>query len=227
KVNSLPWNGYTEKAVLCTSINADEQGDTYKVKFTFAVEDATWQFVGAVKHNDLKMPVSHHPTNPDYNFDIYQAAKRFDVYEFVDFTPLGFDLNVVFANLSGTAMDFPTLSETEIKAGGDTIIITLYNDTWVAAGATFDAVRQDILDGLVSNKSEANGWNAELAIPRTLSVSSVVRTSSTVVTITTTANALYEITESEIISCTIPASALVTTSSDMIPANKAFTIGGG
>ena len=88
------------------------------------------------------------------------------------------------ATVTGTAT--ATITEADVVAGGKTIIITLTGDTWVAAGATFDAQRQAILDGVVSAQSEADGWNNVVSAHEP--VTSVVRTSNTVVTITLTAH---------------------------------------
>ena len=82
--------------------------------------------------------------------------------------------------LSGTAT--ASITEADLTAGGKTIILTLTNDTWAAAGALFDAQRQPILDGIVSAQSEAAGWNA--VVSPNEPVTSVVRASDTVVTIT-------------------------------------------
>jgi len=84
------------------------------------------------------------------------------------------------ATLSGSAT--ASITETDINDGGKQIILELTNDTWVAAGTAFDAIRQDILNGLVSAQNEQFGWNniAITAQP----VTAVVRTSPTRVTIT-------------------------------------------
>ena len=82
-------------------------------------------------------------------------------------------------SLTGTVT--ASINENDINTGGKTIILTLAGDTWVAAGATFDAQRQNIIDGCVSAQSEAAGWNA---VRPNIPVTSVVRTSSTIVTIT-------------------------------------------
>jgi hypothetical protein len=108
------------------------------------------------------------------------------------------------AAITGTAI--PVLSEVNVVAGGKTIIITLSGDTWVAAGATFDAERQAIIDGLDSAQSEVAGWNAE--VRDNMAVGTVVRTSATVVTITLPASASYQITAPETITVTVPASAV-------------------
>jgi len=105
--------------------------------------------------------------------------------------------------LTGTVT---TATETDIVTGGKTIILTLTNDTWVASGATFDAQRQNIIDGIDSAQAEATGWDA--TVKATQGVAGVVRTSNTVVTITLDAQATYNITATETITATIPASAL-------------------
>lgn len=84
------------------------------------------------------------------------------------------------ATLSGTAV--PTVLEAEIVIGGETIIITLTDDTWVTDGATFDAQRQNIIDGMLSAQSETFGFNN--VVVAGLDVSAIMRTSDTVVTIT-------------------------------------------
>jgi hypothetical protein len=108
------------------------------------------------------------------------------------------------AAITGTAI--PVLSEANVVAGGKTIIITLSGDTWVAAGATFEAERQAIIDGLTSAQAEATGWNAE--VRDNMAVTDVVRTSATVVTITLPASAGYDVTAPETITVTVPASAV-------------------
>lgn len=105
--------------------------------------------------------------------------------------------------LTGTAGD--GCAEADIIAGGQTLIATLTGDTWVAAGAAFEAQRQNLIDGLVSAQGEAAGFNAEV-VPN-IDVTDVVRTSDTVVTITLPAIPGYEITATETITWTIPSSA--------------------
>ncbi len=109
------------------------------------------------------------------------------------------------AALTGTVT--AAITEADIVTGGKTIILTLTNDTWVAAGATFDAQRQNIINGIDSAQAETNGWDAEVKAKEV--VGAVVRTSATVVTITLTAQAGYNITATETITATIPATALV------------------
>ena len=84
----------------------------------------------------------------------------------------------------------------------------------------FDAQRQAIINGLTSAQTEALGWNNE--VRDKIPVTDVVRTDGTVVTITLTAEAGYNITANETITGTIPASAL--TSGTALVASPAFTI---
>jgi len=104
-----------------------------------------------------------------------------------------------------TGSVFPTATESDIVAGGETIIITLTGDIWVTVGANFDAQRQAIIDGLNSNMSEVTGWNTEVRDKEV--VGAVVRTSDTVVTIILTAAASYSIALDETITTTVPGSA--------------------
>lgn len=114
-----------------------------------------------------------------------------------------------------------SVTEADIVAGGKTIIITLTGDTWIAAGAgSFDLQRDEILQGLDSAQSEALGWNLQV---RDLEpITSVVRTSDTVVTITLGGSALYNITAQETITVTVPGTAL--TGGASIVATPTFTV---
>jgi len=71
----------------------------------------------------------------------------------------------------------------------------------------FADIRQDILNGLDSAQSEGYGWDIEVKAKEV--VTAVVRTSNTVVTITLTAQPGYDITAREVITVTVPASALI------------------
>jgi hypothetical protein len=108
------------------------------------------------------------------------------------------------ASIVGTATQ--TIDEADVVAGGKTIVINIAGDTWVSAGATFNAVRQDIIDGLDSAQSEATGWNNEVRDKEV--VTAVVRTTDNTVTVTLAAAAAYDITAQETITVTVPASAL-------------------
>ena len=122
------------------------------------------------------------------------------------------------AIVTGTAT--ASITEADVVTGGKTIIITLTGDTWVASGATFDAQRQNIINGIDSAQSEGTGWDA--VVKAGLAVTTVVRTSDTVVTITLSAFASYNITAQETITVTVPASAL--TSGVVINAIPTFTV---
>lgn len=125
----------------------------------------------------------------------------------------------ITAAITGTAAD--NITEDDVVTGGKTVIITLTGDTWVADGATFDAQRQNIIDGLDSAQSELTGWNNEVRDNEV--VGAVVRTSDTVVTITLTAAASYDITVQETITVTVPNTALVTSAGD-ITGSPTFTV---
>jgi hypothetical protein len=105
----------------------------------------------------------------------------------------------------------------EIEAGGETVIITLTNTTWVTAGATFNAQRQNILDGLVADDSDVNGWNA-----MAFAVGDVARTDATTVTITLSAESAYAIPSAETVTTTVPTSAIVYGAALVAP--ETFTI---
>ncbi len=108
----------------------------------------------------------------------------------------------ISAALSGKVI----FAESEVIAGGGETILTITGDTWVAAGAAFNAQRQNIIDGFDSAQVEATGWNAEVRDKEV--VGAVVRTSDTVVTITWSAAAAYDVTAREDITATVPATAL-------------------
>lgn len=116
-------------------------------------------------------------------------------------------------SVSGTA---PGATEDEIRIGGATVVLSISGDTWVASGAAFDAQRQNILDGMVSSQTPANGWNAEVRDKE--SVGAVVRTSDTIVTVTLSASPGYDIETGEQITVTVPASALLNGASDVVAA---------
>lgn len=98
-------------------------------------------------------------------------------------------------------------TESDIVAGGKTIILTVTGDSWVASGATFDAQRANIIAGLTSAGAELLGWNN--TVKALQGVAGVVRTSATVVTITLDAQATYSITANETVTVTVPSTALV------------------
>lgn len=114
--------------------------------------------------------------------------------------------NVATVSIALTGTVTASITETDIVTGAKTIVLTVTNDTWVAAGATFDAERQNIINGIDSAQAEATGWDA--VVKATEAVTAVVRTSDTIVTVTLSAFATYNITAQETITATVPASAL-------------------
>jgi len=121
--------------------------------------------------------------------------------------------NTGFVPSPSATITVPALTEAQIRAGGQTIVIDLANDTWLAAGP-FDAERQNIINGLLSAQSEALGWNN---VVRALQgVAGVVRTSNTEVTITLDAQATYNITALETITVTVPHTALNVSLVDLV-----------
>lgn len=124
-------------------------------------------------------------------------------YFIVDGGVVKYNELAALADLSGTLADLTV--EQNIVDGGKVLVITLTNATWVAAGATFEAQRQNIIDGMDSAQSELTGWNNEVRDKEV--VGAVVRTSDTVVTITLTASPAYDIIASEVITVTIPSTA--------------------
>ena len=136
----------------------------------------------------------------DFDGNVRPVGSAWDIgaYEFGATT-------VVEVTLSGTVTN-PTI-EGDIRTGGLTIVLTVAEDIWIEPGAGFDAIRQDIIDGLDSDQAEINGWDAR--VKAGLAVTDVVRTSETVVTITLPTFANYNITVDETIEATVPASALL------------------
>ncbi len=109
---------------------------------------------------------------------------------------------------SATVSGDLTLTEADVRAGGKTFVITLINDTWLAAGTPFNQIRQIILNGITSAQTEITGWNKEVRDKE--SITSVIRTSNTVVTIIWTAAPSYDVTINEVITVTVPDEALST-----------------
>ncbi len=128
---------------------------------------------------------------------------------------------VISAAVTGTAT--ASINEDDVVAGGKTIVITLTNDTWKAAGtgpigSTADT--QAIIDGITSAQSEAAGWNA--VVKPGIETADVVRTSDTVCTITLDAEATYDITATETITVTVPSAAVA--SGVSVVATPTFTV---
>ena len=106
------------------------------------------------------------------------------------------------------------LTEPVVSADSHINTITLSNDIWVSSGSAFNQVRQIILNGVTSAQSEILGWNREVRDKEPMT--SVVRTSDTLVTITWTAAPDYDITVNEMITVTVPDEALITSTSPVV-----------
>ena len=119
------------------------------------------------------------------------------------FVPILSASGAATASVSGTVVS--GLTETQVVSGGETLIIILTNDTWLAAGTGpvgTIANTQAIIDGITAAESEATGWNAEVRDKEV--VGSVVRDSDTQITITWSPAPAYDITANETITVTVP-----------------------
>jgi len=91
-------------------------------------------------------------------------------------------------------------------SAGKTLIVNLAGTKFVASGGTFDAQRQNIINGLVGNLGTATDWNT--AVKGNMAVTEVVRTDDDTITITFGAHTGYAPSAAtETITVTIPASA--------------------
>jgi hypothetical protein len=119
-------------------------------------------------------------------------------------TPAG-STAAVTGTITGTSAS-PT-SEATIVAGGNTIIYTLTNDTWVYDIATNSAKYNLLFDNLAltsGGSGEASQWANVITALK--SAGTIVRTSDTVVTITLPAVPTYHITAAQTITPAIPSS---------------------
>jgi len=115
------------------------------------------------------------------------------------------------AAITGTAT---TATESDIRAGGKTIIITLTDDTFVTGTTSEDAVAAGI--------SGSSSWNSEVR-DNTDNTDIVLSSGDTIATVTLPAASGYEITEDDTITAIIPAASL-TTSSSAVTASPTFDI---
>ena len=88
KINSVAWLGYAVGTILCSGVYVEDDGDNYRVRFSFQHNVETWVFKAQVSYHYAN--ISAHPVRPDPDLDLDTGIKLFDVYESVDFTPLGF-----------------------------------------------------------------------------------------------------------------------------------------
>lgn len=129
------------------------------------------------------------------------------------------DASAISGAVSGTI----AFTEPLVVSGLEQTIVTLTNDTFVAAGTGpigSIADTQAFIDGCTSAQAEATGWNAEVRDKEV--VGAVARTSATVATITWTAAPAYSITANEEITWTVPA--VVLTSAAPLVASPVITV---
>ncbi len=119
--------------------------------------------------------------------------------------------------LTGTAVAGGVL-ESEIVTGSETVIITLTGDTWVATMADDNAITTAFLAAIVGDLADAAGWNAQM----TLVHGNIVRTSSTILTLTLPATAGYSITTGNETVTVAPQAASLT--GGIVPDPKTFVI---
>ena len=89
KINSVIWNGYPVKTILCTAVNTDKQGDDYKIRISFAYNPDTWVFLAKTSYYP---PLLDHPSNVDSSLDLATGTRPWDVYSTADFSPLALTL---------------------------------------------------------------------------------------------------------------------------------------
>ncbi len=135
-----------------------------------------------------------------------RLIKFVGVQGFSGFDLLVIDVATVQATLTGTVT--VTTNETDIVAGGKTVILTLVNAQWDATVGADNAITTALINGITSAESEGTGWNAE--VRDNMTFAEVTRTSDTIVTIILAAEAAYDITADETITATIPATAIST-----------------
>jgi len=104
--------------------------------------------------------------------------------------------------------------EASVVDGGLTLIFTLTGDQWVATLGADNAITTAFLDGITSAQSETYGWNN--VVRDNLTYAALTRDNATQATLTLPAAATYSITVNETITATIPASALVASSSQIV-----------
>lgn len=106
--------------------------------------------------------------------------------------------------LTGTGI-VDGLLEAQVVTGGETIIITLTNDTWAPTLGADNAITTAFLAAITGDDAGSNGFDAEVALVH----GNLVRTSATVVTLTLPATAGYAIAADETITVAPPATSVV------------------
>ena len=108
------------------------------------------------------------------------------------------------------------IAEAAIVAGGKTVIITLFGDTFVAAGTGPIGSTADtdaFIAAIVAATSPANGWNN--VVVANAETTDMVRVSDTVATWTLDAEVSYDISSRETVTATVPAAVLTISTKDL------------
>jgi hypothetical protein len=122
--------------------------------------------------------------------------------------------NNITAAPSGT---IPGSDQSLIHDTGGTLILTLTNDTWIAAGTGpigTTAQSNAIVASITSAQVEAAGWNVQ--VRDALDNTDLTRDSDTQATLTVPVTAGYVITADETITATIPNAVLTTSGLDIV-----------
>lgn len=118
--------------------------------------------------------------------------------------------------LSGTAISGGVL-EAEVVTGGETVIFTLTGDTWQETIGADNAITTAFLAAITGDDSGGNGWDDEVALVH----GNLVRTSSTVLTLTLPASASYSVAADETVTVAVPAGSVT---KGIAPASKTFDV---
>ena len=125
---------------------------------------------------------------------------------------------VAGATLSGTALA-STVSETDIRLGGKTVIITLSSASWVENIATDTTIKNALFDGFVADVENDIQW-AKVVSELKKTPGCVTKTSTNSITITLPKVYAYDITAAkQNISVTIPTGAAIGTTINIQAAN--------
>jgi hypothetical protein len=89
KINSVIWNGYAVETILCVAVDVNQEGSLYRVRISFAYNADTWAFLAKMP---TAPPLTAHATDPDSDLNLTTGIRPFDVYDQVDFVPLGLSL---------------------------------------------------------------------------------------------------------------------------------------
>lgn len=110
------------------------------------------------------------------------------------------------ATISGSAT--VDIEEQDVKDGGKALIITLTGAVWNATLGDDNVLTQDLIDGLDSDGSETDAWDA--VVKTALTFANVFRTSDTICTISLPSFPDYDLfVDDETITVTVPDSAFV------------------